>query len=797
MTEIRKNETAKGRDLRVLLAGRTGTDPEDWYLTFRAREAMQVLFEALKEERGAGDVVLQPFTCSTVPEAVLAGGLGLRYADISPANLSIDPASAPFDAQTRAVLCQHTYGMIDSGSASSLAAAAHACGTLFVEDAAQCVCRMARNAEGKPAADISVHSFGVEKMIPSRFGGACWINPEMADTGFRAVLTAKFDALGPAGKREQQSVRTYRTRLRILNHLPMKVRRPLREHWTARRRFIPAISTEELNGGTLLAPSVPGDIPAERVIAALADIEQNEAQRSAAVKHYAEAFKDSTADVTVPAFALETEQPLLWFPVLAGNKESAEQLTGMLNRNGYYSSGWGRPLLYPGISNPEVFRLAQAVASCPAAADLSDRIVLLPTNRDIADIEKVTGLIEASSSFVPVLLGTETNVYNMARAFYEAYGVRSITFGRSPLAATRDSKFVEVHTDPAFTEAETFVSVLNKAVPMYNGKKAILISCGDSYTRLLAKVKDRLDPAYITVCPDYESVDAVNSKVRFYEFCEKGGIPYPKTVVINDREIPALPFGFPLVLKPDNADDYNAHPFEGQKKAFILASEEELRTTVDTIYDAGCTSALIIQEFIPGGDENMRVVNGYIRTDGTPSLISMGQPLLEDYYPMAVGNYFVILASGNDAVYDTVERLVASIPYFGYFNLDLKYDKRDDTYKVFDFNPRMGRSSYYVTLAGHNLARCVVEDVIYRKSGDTVRSYDEVLWTDVPVHIIRKYIRDRGMRAKALDLIRRGKSGGTFKGAGENNPKRTLHDLKMDMRNIKNYRKYYKPKDGE
>jgi D-aspartate ligase len=109
----------------------------------------------------------------------------------------------------------------------------------------------------------------------------------------------------------------------------------------------------------------------------------------------------------------------------------------------------------------------------------------------------------------------------------------------------------------------------------------------------------------------------------------------------------------------------------------------------------------------------------------------------------------------------------------------------------------MGRSSYYVTLAGHNLARCVVEDVIYHQTGETIRSYDEVLWTDVPVSIIRKYIQDKSLRAKALSLIKQGKYGGTFKGAGENNPRRKVHDLKMDLRNIRNYRRYFKPKEEE
>jgi len=36
------------------------------------------------------------------------------------------------------------------------------------------------------------------------------------------------------------------------------------------------------------------------------------------------------------------------------------------------------------------------------------------------------------TSFLPLLFGGDINVYSVARAFHEAYGVRSVCFGKYP-----------------------------------------------------------------------------------------------------------------------------------------------------------------------------------------------------------------------------------------------------------------------------------------------------------------------------------------------------------------------------
>ena len=177
--------TARGfAELREALASRTGTRPEDWFPVFKARYGMQVAFDAVRSVRGDGSVLTQLFTCCTAVDPIVVSGLRPRYADVGADTMGIDVAkveSMPLgsDEQVHAMVMQHTFGAIDEDSSRRLAALAGEMGALLVEDCAHCVTRMARDAAGWPLADISVHSFGVEKMLPTRFGGAIWVNPRL------------------------------------------------------------------------------------------------------------------------------------------------------------------------------------------------------------------------------------------------------------------------------------------------------------------------------------------------------------------------------------------------------------------------------------------------------------------------------------------------------------------------------------------------------------------------------------------------------------------------------------------
>ena len=362
--------------VRQMLAVRSGTRPEDWHLTFKARQAMRVACDAIAAA-GGREVATQLFTCCTAVDPITSAGLVPRFCDIDPDTLAIPAALA---GEPSAVMLQHTCGLMASAADAALASAAHARGAVVLEDCAHCVGRLATDAEGKPFADLSFHSFGVEKMLPTHFGGAVWVNPEFAATPLGADVIARLEALPVLGTRRAKAARHYLNQIRVLNHLPAGISHALRRRLTASGAFEPAIGEIELAGGLASGPERPGDWVCDTARAALAGLDANEAQRREAVAAYCEEFAD-VAGVSVPAAAFAGEaQPLLRFPVFLEDTERADVAIKSVRAAGLYAVAWYREPLFPGVTKPEAYGWDGTLAAWPKTARACEGAVSLPTD---------------------------------------------------------------------------------------------------------------------------------------------------------------------------------------------------------------------------------------------------------------------------------------------------------------------------------------------------------------------------------------------------------------------------------
>lgn len=370
------------QDVRRALASRTGTVPEDWFLVLKARSAMEVAFRVLHDLRGPGSVLTQVFTCATAVDPVLVAGLTPRYGEVHPATLALDPRALTVDEDVRAVVVQHTFGIVDDERAERLRESAHRVGALLLEDSAHAVTRMARVA-GEPVADVSVHSFGAEKLFATKFGGAVWVSPTL-DPAVREPLVTALGQLPPMGLRRRVAVRSYRNQLRVLSRLPGTLAERLRAALVHLALHEPPVAPVERAGQLAGPPLRPSRWVLRTMAHALVWSGDLQARRAATTAVYAREL----AGLDLPAV---DAAPLVRFPLYAPDAATAERVIDALAGAGVRAGRWYRPALFPGPTDPALYHYAPG--TLPVTEDLVARVVNLPTTVGPGEAERIARLV--------------------------------------------------------------------------------------------------------------------------------------------------------------------------------------------------------------------------------------------------------------------------------------------------------------------------------------------------------------------------------------------------------------------
>ncbi len=397
-----------------------------------------------------------------------------------------------------------------------------------------------------------------------------------------------------------------------------------------------------------------------------------------------------------------------------------------------------------------------------------------------------------SQNFIPLLFAGDINVYSVARAFHEQYDIRSKAFGKYQTGPCIDSRILDYTANPRLEEQDTFIQVLTDFAERNKEKTILAIGCGDSYVQLLSQNKDNLPGNVIAPYIDIDLMNTLIHKEKFYDMCEKEGIDYPDTF-IHRREMGGefeLPFEAPFIVKPSNGIEYWRHPYPTQKKVYKAADKKELLSVLDDIYGSGYDDSIVIQDFIPGDDTYMRVLTNYSDRNGEVKMMCLGHVLLEEHTPHGLGNHAVIITEHNEELAAKFKKLLEELHYIGFSNFDIKYDQRDGKFKVFEINTRQGRSNYYVTGSGQNIAKYLVEDYIDQKPMELQVVTEKSLWMMIPKGVAFRYIKPEEYRREMRSLIQAGKFSNSLFYKKDTGFKRTLRLYKSQLGHYYKYWKY-------
>jgi D-aspartate ligase len=240
-------------------------------------------------------------------------------------------------------------------------------------------------------------------------------------------------------------------------------------------------------------------------------------------------------------------------------------------------------------------------------------------------------------------------------------------------------------------------------------KKAILIPTSDELSVFVAEYADKLSEYFLFPRNDLRLVKDLMSKEGMYELATRHGVPTAFTVfprTLRDVQEYADGGAFPVMLKGILGNRLQART---GVKMMIVHTKEELVEAYKELEDPDQPN-LMIQEYIPGGDDQIYIFNGYFNEQSECLAGFTGHKIRQ--FPVHVGCASLGICKWNQEVADITTAFMKTVGYKGILDIGYRLDPRNGKYKVLDINPRVGQAfRLFVAEDGMDVVRALYKDL--------------------------------------------------------------------------------------
>ena len=221
------------------------------------------------------------------------------------------------------------------------------------------------------------------------------------------------------------------------------------------------------------------------------------------------------------------------------------------------------------------------------------------------------------------------------------------------------------------------------------GRASILIPTSDETSVFVNEYADELSQWFVFPQNPPELMRQVISKKGMYELAARHSVPTPFTLFpehLEDVEASLHKVVFPLMLKGIYGNRLQAR---NKKKMVVVHSADELIKQYKEMEEPGFPN-LMLQEYIPGGDDQIFIFNGYFDHAADCLVGFTGFKLRQ--FPIHVGCASLGECRWNETVAKITVQFMKAIGYRGILDIGYRFDPRDGHYKVLDINPRVGQA---------------------------------------------------------------------------------------------------------
>ncbi|HIH74096.1 MAG TPA: hypothetical protein HA306_02095 [Methanosarcina sp.] len=334
-----------------------------------------------------------------------------------------------------------------------------------------------------------------------------------------------------------------------------------------------------------------------------------------------------------------------------------------------------------------------------------------------------------------LVLGGYVNGYSIIQELYEKKIEEIVLFGYSRELASYSNKvkkFVLIDKTPENLYRE--IEELHKEY-----RKIIIFPTDDLQLENLHIIYSEIH-SFCFLPFNYENLTTCLDKYIQYSYCEKLGVPYPKTVLLQKKEdmenIETIQF--PILLKPSKREDLKRKVFRNRE---IDNPEdlEEIKKEIEGYLESGIK--FLASEVIPGNGSCIYAYIGYRDQKGKILNEWTGKKLSQ--YPDNFGVFSAASNEGSEEVLLQGRLLLNGMNIKGIAQPEFKYDARDKKYKLMEINLRSMMWHRVGNLSGVNLHYSQYLDALGEKVNPQVQMKNKIIHFLYLKHEIRNLIMQK------------------------------------------------------
>ena len=289
---------------------------------------------------------------------------------------------------------------------------------------------------------------------------------------------------------------------------------------------------------------------------------------------------------------------------------------------------------------------------------------------------------------------------------------------------------------PSFvTEPEAAVAALCRFGAGLAARPVLLFQ-GDADLLAVSRHREELAHHYRFAIASEELVEDLADKVRFAALAERVGLPVPQTLCWRkgSSERPRSS-RFPCIVKPASRSRWFGSPLlrtaaEGSPKAIHVPTAERLDRLLPLLERH--QTDFVIQEAVPGGEEQIVSYHAYVRPDGTLAAEFTGRK--RRTVPRTYGlSSFVEITDDPEVLNAGRDVVLEKLDLRGVAKLDFKRHPETGELFLLEVNPRFTLWHHPAALAGVNIPELVYRDLALDAppSGPARRARPGVRWVSV------------------------------------------------------------------